>query len=998
MSSFAFIKSSNDLLRGVLWLCLVVSSLIVSHVMAADPSRYDVRAWQSDEGLPQNTVRAIAQTPDGYLWVGTEIGLARFDGARFVTGEKLGDALGKQQWVNALLVSSDGKLWIGLENSGLAMWSDGKLKVFSKRDGLPGLHVRCLAEGADGSIFIGTESGLARFSAGEFKAFNLVAGLTDSAVSAVCEDALGIIRVATPNGMWSLNRDGVVSGDNFSIGSIRYGLRTVRSDRDGNLWFGGSGGLRYVNLLEERPQARVTKLLQQIVSSLWEDRTGQHWVGTVRGVVRMRGDEVLGWPLNDAATGDLINTIFEDHEGNIWAGGRDGLYRLTPARFTKITAQQGLSANDVMSVCQDNQGFIWAASFVAGLTKINTNGSATVVRSTNGLTDDAVLSLCPSPDGNLWVGMDYGRGLNKLNRNNQNIFLPNTELINAPIRVIHESKDGALWVGTGKGLNVIRDGETYTYTITNGLAGDNISSIFEDSKNTIWIGAVGGLSRWSGKAFSNFTERQGLPNNYVSSIFEDAQGDLWIGSRGGGVSRLKEGAFRTYSTREGLFSDEIFEVIGDDSGFIWMTCRKGLFRVDKKQFDDFDARKITRINCSVFGREDGLPTVQFNGYAKPSAFKSRDGRIWFPTIRGVVALEPDLKLNDKPPKIFIEEVFVDRRSMNMLEEDGSPKEALTIQAGSGRVEIHFTALSFQSPEKNRFRFRMEGLDADWVDADKPRVASYSNVRPGQYRFRVIACNNDGVWNEVGAQLDFRFRPHFWQTIWFPIAIASGSLLIGALFYRLRVARLKALADLRIRIAQDLHDDVGSRLTRVAMVTELAERETQPTSPSKPYIQNIAKTVRDITRAMDEIVWTINPRNDTLENLANYVFHYAQEYFQDSTVRCRLDLPHDLPDRRVTTEERHNLFMAVKEALNNVLKHSRATEVRIAMVKVDNRMAIIITDNGRGLDDKGAGPASDGLLNMSQRLAVIGGRFEIDSQQGQGTTVTMRLPVRWSAMK
>jgi ligand-binding sensor domain-containing protein/signal transduction histidine kinase len=991
-------KINNRPRRGLFFLSAILFPAIFFQAYGIDPSRYDVRIWQSDEGLPQNTVRAIAQTPDGYLWVGTEVGLARFDGVRFVSGEQLGILFGRQHTVNALLVSGKDELWIGSDHFGLAKWSGEKLKLFSRGDGLPGANVRCLVESLDGSIYVGTESGVARFKDGYFKTLNPLPGLTDSQVNAMCEDSLGIIRVATPNGMWSVRNDGVVSADNFSIGAIRYGLRAVRADRNGNLWFGGSGGLRYVNLLEEKPQTRITKLLQQIITTLWEDRSGQRWVGTVRGAVRMRGDEVIGQSLKDAETGDSINAIFEDHEGNIWLGGRDGLYRLTPARFSKITALQGLSANDVMSVCQDAQGTVWTASFVAGLTRINTNGSVAVVRGGAGLTDDAVLSLCPSGDGHLWVGMDYGRGLNKLNRNNQNVFLPETNLIAAPIRVIHEARDGALWVGTGKGLNVIRDGEVFTYTTTNGLAGDNIAAIHEDKKGAIWIGVVGGLSRWSDGEFSNFTERQGLPNNYISSIFEDDSGDLWVGSRGGGVSRYRSGRFTTYSMRHGLFSDEIFEVIGDDAGFLWMTCRKGIFRVDRKEFDQFDANIISRINCSVFGREDGLPTVQFNGYAKPSAFKARDGRIWFPTIRGAVALEPDLKLNEQVPKVFIEEVYVDRLLVDQPKEYGSESRGLKIPAGSGRVEIHFTALSFQSPEKNRFRYKMEGLDTDWVDADRTRVAAYRHVTPGKYIFRVIACNNDGLWNETGAQLEIRFLPHFRQTIWFPIAIASGSLLIGALFYKLRVARLKALADLRIRIAQDLHDDVGSRLTRVAMVTELAERETQPNSASRPHIQNIARTVRDITRAMDEIVWTINPRNDTLENLANYVFHYAQEYFQDSEVRCRLDLPHNLSDRRVTTEERHNLFMAVKEALNNVLKHSRATEVRIAMITIEERMAIVIKDNGRGVGDKGTAPASDGLLNMSQRLAAIGGSFEINSSSGQGTTVTMRLPIRWSAVK
>ena len=989
------ISRKSTILLRIVWGCCLVACFSEMRGWAADSTRYNVRAWQTDEGLPHNSIRAIAQTSEGYLWVGSEAGLAKFDGIRFTMFDELSAPELNSSTINALLVTTNGDLWIGMEGGGLARRANGIVSHWSKKDGLPGAHVRCLIEAKDGSVWVGTESGLAQMKAGALTVFNSKPGVTDVPVHAVCEDARGILRAATPNGMWSLDVEGRFSDENFGIGSIRYGLRTVYPDRAGNLWFGGSGGLRYVNLAEERPVVRSTKLLQQIISTVREDQSGQRWVGTVRGVVRMRGDEVIGWPLNDVATGDLVHAVFEDREGNIWLGCRDGLYRLTPSRFTNISVRQGLPANDAMSVCQDASGEICVANFVAGLSKVNAEGVVTVIRSTNGLSDDAVLSLHPARDGGLWVGMDYGRGLNKLDQRNRNTLSPLGNLIAAPIRVIHEARDGAVWIGTGKGLNVLRGEQLATYTITNGLAGDNITALCEDRNAHIWVGTVGGISRWSGKGFSNYTERQGLPNNLISSLHEDREGDMWVGTRGGGLSRLKAGRFNTYSTKDGLFSDDIFEVVGDDADYLWMSCRRGLFRVSRKQFDEFDAGKIPRISCTVFGREDGLATVQFNGVAKPAGFKSTDGRIWFPTIRGVVAVDPQVKANELPPHVQIEEVTSDRKSLATGQADYARHGVLEIPPGSGGVEIHYTALSLQAPEKNRFKYKLEGVDLDWVDAGDRRIAYYNNVLPGRYRFRVIACNNDGVWNESGAQLDMHIQPHYWQTNWFRAVIIALPIVLAAAFYRARVARLRALADLRIRIAQDLHDDIGSRLTRVAMVTELADRET-PAGTGKSHIQNIARTVRDITRAMDEIVWTINPRNDSLENLANYIFHYAQEYFQDTGVRCRLDLPHDLPDRRVTTEERHNLFMAVKEALNNVLKHAGATEVRIALTQVEKRRVIVISDNGRGVSEGLADPTGAGMKNMRQRLETIGGEFELESTPSTGTTVMMRLPGRWSA--
>lgn len=311
------------------------------------------------------------------------------------------------------------------------------------------------------------------------------------------------------------------------------------------------------------------------------------------------------------------------------------------------------------------------------------------------------------------------------------------------------------------------------------------------------------------------------------------------------------------------------------------------------------------------------------------------------------------------------------------------------------MEIHYSALSLQAPEKNRFRYRLSGADQEWVEAEHQRVAYYNNILPGRYRFEVLGCNNDGIWARHSAQLSLRVEPHFWQTWWFRGALFALPIFVVALIYRVRVDRLRALENLRIQIAADLHDDVGSRLTKVAMVTELADREISASDPGKPYIQNITRTVRDITRAMDEIVWTINPRNDSVENLANYIFHYAQEYFQDTGVRCRLDLPPDLPDERVSTEMRHNLFMAVKEALNNILKHAAATEVRIALSIVEKDLVITISDNGRGYHAVTPDPTGDGLRNMSERLENIGGQFKMARNADGGTLITMSLPGKWS---
>jgi signal transduction histidine kinase len=297
------------------------------------------------------------------------------------------------------------------------------------------------------------------------------------------------------------------------------------------------------------------------------------------------------------------------------------------------------------------------------------------------------------------------------------------------------------------------------------------------------------------------------------------------------------------------------------------------------------------------------------------------------------------------------------------------------------------------PEKNRFKYKLEGIDSDWIDAGNRREVHYNNLGHGTYQFRVIASNNDGVWNEVGASASLVFLPHFWQTWIFKVSVLGLFGLLLTAGYRFRVARLREIERLRIQIATDLHDDVGARLTKVAMVTEFVDRETTADNRSKPHIQNIARTTREVIQAMDEIVWTINPKNDTLDNLANYIFQYAQDYFQNTGVRCRMDLPARLPDYPLPTEERHNLFMAVKEALNNVLKHAGATEVRIGLAVEDSRLSISIMDNGRGFAANQVNGGGNGLSNMKQRLQRIGGTMVLESEPGRGTRIRMEADTR-----
>jgi ligand-binding sensor domain-containing protein/signal transduction histidine kinase len=958
--------------------------------------RYNVRIWQTDDGLPQNSVWAIAQTSDGYLWVGTKEGLARFDGLRFTTLEEKAAPELKHGWITALCACRDGSLWIAVDGYGVVRLKAGTYLHLSESDGLPSNQTRCLLEAKDGSIWIGGELGLTRFKGGKLTNFNEKNGLGDNSVRSLCEDRQGSIRIATMRGLSCLDKSGAIRTFNVGLGSIGNALRFVCEDHQGRFWLSSNDGVHCLTGEKYSSYGIAEGLPNKVSNIVFEDQAGRLWVGSYTGLARIADGQGIVGPREEAVFDDLIYAIYEDHEGNLWVGGRDGLYRLTPKRFTTYAIEQGLSCNNVMSVCEDNAGSIWLGTWGGGLNELRA-GQFRSVTSKNGLSHDMVLSMHQGRDGSFWLGMDFDGGLNRLNHGQRTGISKQDGLLDAAIRVIHEAKDGALWVGTSKGLNIVRAnqsengaatiGPVETYATTNGLAGNTVLVIHEDCQGAIWVGTDGGLSRWTSGKFTSFTTKEGLAHNAVGALYEDADHSLWIGTRGGGLNHFRDGRFYACTTKQGLFNDEIYEILEDDAGCLWMSCRKGVFRVSKRELTELETATRKTVTCTAFGKADGLLSVQCNGVAKPSGWKAKDGRLWFPTIRGVLAVEPRIKTNEQPPPVLIEEVLVDKKPFAGAAGQWAV-QPLKIPPGHAELEIQYTALSLQAPEKNRFRYRLQGVDPGWIEAGARRTAFYNIVAPGNYRFQVSACNNDGVWNENGASLALIVLPYYWQTWWFKLTSAAALGIILTALYRARVARLRELERLRIQIASNLHDDVGARLTKVAMVTEWVDLETEETDRRKTHIRTLSRTTREIIQAMDEIVWTINPKNDTLDNLATYIFQYAQEYFQNTGTRCRLDLPAELPECSVSTEDRHNLFMAVKEALNNVLKHARAAEVRITLAAANAMLTITITDNGRGFSTTEPHPLGNGLENMKQRLEQMGGRLSLESQPGKGTTITM----------
>jgi ligand-binding sensor domain-containing protein/two-component sensor histidine kinase len=981
----------QELLRLQKALALTLACFVASTLFAAVPSapKYAFRMWQTDDGLPHNAVLALARTSDGYLWVGTQEGLAIFNGVTFTVLRHQSASHLEHGRVSALCTAPDGALWIGCDGFGVTSFHNGSFKHLTLSNGLAGAEIHCFLPDRSGGMWIGTETGLTRYHEGKTRNYTIETGLGDNSVRALAFDSSGNLQIATKRGLTSIAPDGSSTTRLFPGRWNANALRAVATDRSGDLWVGATDGLYRLFGTNCIAYNIADGLPDRIINSICLSHRGELWVGTYGGLAKVADGSLGRSGIAKSVPEDMVNVIIEDQERNIWAGTRDGLLRLSASRFTTYTTKEGLSGNNVMSVLEDSQGTMWLGVWGGGLNAMR-DGEVEVLRNTADIARDSVLSLLQSRTGTLWVGMDFELGLNAVTNNVRvPVELP---LPGGPIRVLHEDEQGALWIGAEQGLSVIKGSEAAIYTNTNGLPGNRVRVVCQGGPDTVWVGTDQGLTRLQNGSMRTWRKEDGLRHNAVNALCMDDEGCLWIGTLGGGLNCLKDGALYGWGRSDGLFSDEIYEILEDRSRFLWMSCRRGLFRVSKRQLWEYLDGRVGRVGSIAFDKSDGLLSVQFNGVAKPAGWKDKSGKLWFASIRGVVEVDASIPPNQRPPEVVIERVLAGRKQLwppQVL--TGTANASVTIPPGAGEIEIHYAALSLSAPEKNKFAYKLEKASSAWSPAESQQTARYNNLSPGRHVFRVIACNNDGVWNEEGASLTLAVLPQFWQTWWFKVLVAIPLIGIGWVAYHLRVSRLRGLEALRMRIAANLHDEVGARLTKVAMITEQVSQQLPQAHPSKSRVDEISRATSEVTKAMDEVVWTINPKNDTLENFANYMFHYALEYFQDTRIRCLVDLPTQLPERELPTETRHNLFMVMKEALNNVLKHSAATEIRIGLHTNDHGLSIEVRDNGCGFSAEQARKPTEGLRNMRRRMDSLGGSTTWESTPSTGTIVRIELP-------
>ncbi len=762
-----------------------VAFLVAAPAQALDPSKalhqYRLDAWGLEEGLPQSTVGGILQTSDGYLWLGTYEGVSRFDGVRFTTFSAENSPL-PEKAAFAFAEGMEKGLWIGTDGGGLAHLSDGEWKLYSERDGLGNDRIVTMAPGHDGTLWVATYGGLSGLRDGRFTSYTVDDGLGPGAVQDLLVASDGTLWIATDGGVNRL-RDGVLD-----LFTRRHGLSddsavALAETEDGTIWVATYDW----NLARFMDGGfRVERRLPFDVNKLFADRDGNLWIGTYGGGVgRLSGDgEPVFYGRRQGFPSDIVWDFWEDRDGNLWIGTDDaGLVRLQDAALTSITMRDGLPNDRVSVVLEDREGAMWLGTDGGGVVRL-AGGELTTFTTADGLADDFVTSLYEDGQGVLWVGTDSGWS----RRQDARFASGEYDSLGLPWAptpsVFLDDGRGSMWIGTlDLGLLRLVDGGGLTrFTADDGLPDETIRALlYRRESEELWIATDAGLAIHTGVGFRT----DGLPGGFIRAFQEDEDGTVWIATRDQGLLRHRNGEVFAFTTADALWSNAIYQLLDDGAGSFWMTANVGVSRVSKSSLEAYAAGTASTLDVQVFDRSDGMRSAECMGGSQPAGWRSRDGRLWFPTTRGVAVLDPsEVVANPRPPDVYVEQVVYDDETLAATPLDARP---VRLPPGRGELAFRFTGLSLLKPEKLHFRFRLEGYDKDWIDAGTRRDATYTNLGPGRYSFRVTAANEDGVWNEDGASFDVYIEPRFYQTRLF---LAAAALLAVAVAWGLNALRLR----------------------------------------------------------------------------------------------------------------------------------------------------------------------------------------------------------------
>lgn len=964
----------------------------------ADEGRFYLnRFWQTSEGMPSNVVYDTAKDSDGFLWIATGAGVARFDGVRFEVFTTL-DGLPDTQ-IYCLHIDRKGRVWVGTRH-GAAFRENGKWHVE-----LANHPVFSLGEGADGAIWIGTYTGCWRWAKGKVTQINLGKMIPDIR-SFLSDGDHGMWILTQGNlGFWRPDRPGLV--EEVAGPWVGKDLRDLTRDREGRVILCGTGILlrRQDNGWEDLG-ATIPGGGQDANLSCAIAPDDTLWVATRnRGLIFVKGSETGSVDATKGLSLDDARSVMIDQDGMIWAGTNGGgINSLRRRIFDTYSTREGLGRTVTSALVITPDNTVLAGTDGGGIFR-KEDGSFIPCYQNMGLPESGLIwSLCAHSDGSLWAG-SYREGLFRIFNDHVERIPPPPGTIRNAVSALYETRDGGLLIGThNEGVRKWRDGHfDPSIRALASSEGNVIYDLLEDHQGQIWV-ATGAFGLWRFKdgTWKEIAHDGGIPDLLAAVFHESPNGDLWIGSLGQGLIRYRDNHFSKWTIVDGLVSNTICQILEDDTGHLWLGSDQGLQRVSVQALDAYQpGNRRVPLESIRFGRDEGLPTPQFSGEHGNLAVRAKDGSLWFSLASGAIRVDPNQVSKSKAvPVVRVESASVDKGPIWNFE-DPETTGKIVVEPGAGTLQVRFTSPDFVAPERGRFQYRMAGLENEWQDVEGTRVASYASLPPGTYQFEALGANSDGIWNPKPTRVEVVIKPFLWQTLGFRLVVAAVILaILGFLIRTWSLRRLRRrLAHVeqerrvdkeRARIARDLHDELGATLTEINYLGTLAA-DSVADSPMRTRVEGMVDRAQRMAKSLDEIVWTVNPANDSLSSTANYLCSRTQESLAVAGIRCRLDVADNLPATMVNSDLRHHLLMAVNEAVHNVMKHSGATECTLSVQTDRGTLVVSVADNGTGFVAVAEPGTRNGLVNLRRRMEASAGSAGIESGD-QGTIVTLRVPL------
>ncbi len=948
------------------------------------PDGYSRRVWQTQDGLPENTVQAFAQTSDNYLWIGTSGGLVRFDGSVFVLFDRDNTPAIHENSVFCLTVSRDGSLWAGTDGGGLFRYRNGVFRAYAADAGLSNSFVRAVHEDRNGVLWAGTDDGLFRLEGERFVRVDGSGRVPAVAVHAIREDASGDLWVGGST-VLRIRGNECRQFHLEGTGSVSR-VKSILAGSDGAIWVGTVSGLQRIGHAADGVRFETVPEIASTVRALMTDHSGNLWIGSIGGgLMEYANGRFTRIAAPEAAPSSTVLALFEDNERNIWVGMQTGLLRLSLTAMSTFPLPDAANA-DFGTVYSDRDGSVWVAG--THLYRINPrrDGAQLVAPPVPGVR---VRSVFHDRTGALWIGTE-GDGAFRSSGGSRVQYTRRNGLVNDFIRAFLEGRDGSIWIGTDEGISRWRDGVVTNYGEPEGLAYFSIRALLEDSRGDIWIGTERGVSHWRNGRFVQDDVTSRLRSEKIWAIHEDRAGGLWFGTRGAGLFRWRDGKLTGFGAAQGLANGSIYQILEDSRGTFWMSGPNGISAVGRGDLDRAAADPGFRPAITLYGLSDGVEATQIYGGVQPAGCLSSRDEIWFPSNRGPVRIMPLESRAESLPKVVIEQVLVDGRQVPV-------SGRLVVPPGEGRLEIDYSAVRLRSQERLRFRYMLEGFDHDWTEALRRRMAYYTNLPPGDYRFRVQAFEMNMPESVTEASLAIRWRPHLYRTGWFlalcGLALAGGGLAVHRLRLRQVHERFHAVLEERNRVAREMHDTVIQGCASVSALLE-AVASMPPHAECRTELLDCARTqVRATVDEARRAIWNLRQSGTPaeigplLKQMVEQVSHAARV-----AVRCEsFGKPVHL-DPAVE----HDILMMAREGVHNAVRHAHPNAVKVRLDFEERAIRMRIEDDGCGFDPDTtlASPGEHfGLVGMRERTERLGGRFQVRSAPGEGTELSVEVPVR-----